>query len=1072
MKHTSKRIAQISTVALLAAGLVPGIMLSAQATSNFGPAELVFEGITTNPFNQVRDNFYDYAMTSQFRSEPYSFSDGSDAVEIGDQVYFVGPSDNSYSELYRIGIESATAQVVPIVGDRPAAIRDLTAVSNTHIAMRVLQDGWWRYALLTLSTMQLEVYEDIFFEPFRFSSSAIVANGTRIAFMAVDFETGDHQLMLHTLGTAPRVLSPSVGGVNFLRAESLALDSTSLFLVDTFKHIWRVKTDGTDATTRVTQTETHRLVYSPDLDVVFAHNVEQDDLSYINLSAADFQVLAVPTPPNGSGIISAPNTPTTSGNAVLVYNDIIAPGQLKRYTITGTAQTAIEATLTDTIDPGLNSDLVSPFLFNDGDSILFFEENDAFFPVLYNVGDPTPRVDPTVNNGGASGARYSPLAVFASGERPFILRERAGGLGVEVLGLDVNDQDRDNLDTLAVLAPTATGGMSLYDEFTESLLPIELLQTETGFMASYIDGLSPDNPFLSDTVTQRIYDLAPGSSRLAYSTLSVAQRLPQQVPERGYFFDRRLHTLLKYNSGNLQSHGDLSDLDVYDLVDLAAGVLVTTQQAEIFLFDHLTGSRQELIFDGQTPHPWVADWDEYLAQNVRGVDDLAILSSPVFQQTQFPDFGLDVYLISATGYHTISASDVVDRDLLWFDGAFAQGDRLFISAVVSPDVDAQELVKEHRLYEVVTDPAPARTTSLTLVNIDPDLAQDIAQSGPIFDPLLKVGETVYGRIASAHDAEFPQIGGLFAFGPLPNDPDTVSLYQVPGTENLGLMSRLEEMTSKDGRAWFIARELTGEGPERTAGFSIYSATPNGVTLEIEAPAATPGYSGQLLFTNGQLIAVLTTPRTGTELFSHAYLPEQNQNDNQDNNQDNNQNNPPPAQAQPSAPSIGPGDFELEPSEATVIKIKTNSTLLEIKMADEALFMRRVEGGYEAQLKEPPKTNQINLRLVGLGNSIDVTLPINQTTLRALDNRVDSVITRDQDTVRVVLYDLVGSGKVQLFHNGREVAWINAKDTSDPKLRNAPQGHYLVRNLRLEPGKNVIEVYQGTERVRRVAHTLR
>jgi hypothetical protein len=70
-----------------------------------------------------------------------------------------------------------------------------------------------------------------------------------------------------------------------------------------------------------------------------------------------------------------------------------------------------------------------------------------------------------------------------------------------------------------------------------------------------------------------------------------------------------------------------------------------------------------------------------------------------------------------------------------------------------------------------------------------------------------------------------------------------------------------------------------------------------------------------------------------------------------------------------------------------------------------------------------------------------------------------------NTVKVWVFEAYGAGKVQILLNGQEVAWVNATDADDPKLRDG----YLVRTLTLAAGKNVIEVFVDGERVsRRVA----
>jgi hypothetical protein len=74
--------------------------------------------------------------------------------------------------------------------------------------------------------------------------------------------------------------------------------------------------------------------------------------------------------------------------------------------------------------------------------------------------------------------------------------------------------------------------------------------------------------------------------------------------------------------------------------------------------------------------------------------------------------------------------------------------------------------------------------------------------------------------------------------------------------------------------------------------------------------------------------------------------------------------------------------------------------------------------------------------------------------------------KEDNTVKVWVFDVVGAGKVQIFHNGKEIAWVNTTDSSDSKLTSG----YLVRTVDLAPGKNVIEVYVDGIRVDRKAYT--
>lgn len=71
-----------------------------------------------------------------------------------------------------------------------------------------------------------------------------------------------------------------------------------------------------------------------------------------------------------------------------------------------------------------------------------------------------------------------------------------------------------------------------------------------------------------------------------------------------------------------------------------------------------------------------------------------------------------------------------------------------------------------------------------------------------------------------------------------------------------------------------------------------------------------------------------------------------------------------------------------------------------------------------------------------------------------------------DSAKVWVFDVVGAGKVQIFVNGKEIAWVNTTDSSNSKLTNG----YLVRTVELAEGKNIIEVFVDSERVRRTVYS--
>jgi hypothetical protein len=74
------------------------------------------------------------------------------------------------------------------------------------------------------------------------------------------------------------------------------------------------------------------------------------------------------------------------------------------------------------------------------------------------------------------------------------------------------------------------------------------------------------------------------------------------------------------------------------------------------------------------------------------------------------------------------------------------------------------------------------------------------------------------------------------------------------------------------------------------------------------------------------------------------------------------------------------------------------------------------------------------------------------------------------TVKMYAKNIVGVGKVQLFHNGSEIAWVRAADALNPKLSAANGSFYIVRTRNLVAGKNVFEIYIDGERVARSAYS--
>lgn len=100
-------------------------------------------------------------------------------------------------------------------------------------------------------------------------------------------------------------------------------------------------------------------------------------------------------------------------------------------------------------------------------------------------------------------------------------------------------------------------------------------------------------------------------------------------------------------------------------------------------------------------------------------------------------------------------------------------------------------------------------------------------------------------------------------------------------------------------------------------------------------------------------------------------------------------------------------------------------------------------------------------------TIQDAIKVSESSVDAQTSPVDpSTRLKEDNTVKVYVFDVLGAGKVQIFFNGKEVVWVNAEDESDPKLTN----DYLVRTLNLLSGKNIIEIYVDGKRVDRKAYT--
>tara|TARA_B110000503_G_scaffold104552_1_gene155942 strand:+ start:98 stop:2257 length:2160 start_codon:yes stop_codon:yes gene_type:complete len=137
-----------------------------------------------------------------------------------------------------------------------------------------------------------------------------------------------------------------------------------------------------------------------------------------------------------------------------------------------------------------------------------------------------------------------------------------------------------------------------------------------------------------------------------------------------------------------------------------------------------------------------------------------------------------------------------------------------------------------------------------------------------------------------------------------------------------------------------------------------------------------------------------------------------------------------------------------------------------------------DGSFDLDTKFDAEPGSYLLQLTGTTSDGKQTT-IALETLVAGDQTMKTWAKRLPGITEAKLYakNIIGAGKVTFRVNGKEIAWIRAVDEIDPKLRVVTEGpmtgaNYLVRTVKLNPGKNVLEVYIDGVRTTRVAYSRR
>ena len=188
-------------------------------------------------------------------------------------------------------------------------------------------------------------------------------------------------------------------------------------------------------------------------------------------------------------------------------------------------------------------------------------------------------------------------------------------------------------------------------------------------------------------------------------------------------------------------------------------------------------------------------------------------------------------------------------------------------------------------------------------------------------------------------------------------------------------------------------------------------------------------------------------------------------------------NPGPAQPAPSAAAPYTGPVVKAPGVARTVtkgmKLRlegSNLTGVTKATIDGKDAKAKVNAAGELEIVVPADLAHGTYDLIVTSSSGELTVQdavrVGPTATLLPGDTKPSTKLKDDDTVKVHVFNVVGAGKVQIMLNGEEVAWINTNDPDDAKLLN----DYLVRTLQLVDGKNIIEIFVNGERIDRKAYT--
>lgn len=329
---------------------------------------------------------------------------------------------------------------------------------------------------------------------------------------------------------------------------------------------------------------------------------------------------------------------------------------------------------------------------------------------------------------------------------------------------------------------------------------------------------------------------------------------------------------------------------------------------------------------------------------------------------------------------------------------------------------------------------------------------------------------------------FSEVPGGFVFTSAASGEDINELWFSDGTP--GGTSKIMDLRpagehadpgvflSLDGVAYFTANDGTGESVYKTDG------TANG-TSKVFTNLSNPDLIGVV---NGNLILSGDGTDGGKMMYyfegENSFVPEPDS-DNAP------ADSPSSGAAAPVGVSTGTPVITSQPvsiSSSTESFEISGSNLqgVVVEVSDKPAFSRMNAAGNLDVIVPDLSAGVYDLVVIhgsGRLSISDYLIVTSDVESEAIDSAKPWTTMISDNEIKLYFKNPAGQGKVQFFHNGNEVAWVNAEDASDEKLRVISSGpmtgaNYLVRTRALVSGKNVFEIYLDGERVERRAQTLR